>query len=780
MSQGDPVTCFEMDLDYCSKTFGIGLCGASLDPLQIRTNSFLWSQDFSNAYWTKANITLTAGDADPYIGPNAFRFFPTIVNGLHRILSGNVAVTSGTTYTVSAFVKKGINLHAAVQLGNNDAAFPIGANHRLTVNLDTGAIAIQGSSLTAVGVEDCGGGWWRVWASAVAQSSINSQQNAVMLVSGTSTTFIGVVTDYVLAFGAQFETGSKPSRYKVTTTATVSAPHGGAVRKCYNTWATCKSKIDYEKSVKTYKYVTENGGFPIGQNYIPALKEASGRSGTVNIAGSDDRLSAIGERAVVQAKLIDFADSDILTDKYQPERISGAAQTDEPGYNPINRLTHWTKFKARNPNYAGRPARIAQGRLNNGVFTVDTTRNFVLTNIKGPDSRGNVTIEAKDILTLADNNKAVAPKAGRGFLSSDITADIGATVTLLPVGIGAEYDAIGVAVIGSEIVNFTRSGDILTLTARGERGTVAAAHKINDTVQPVFAPRLRRIDRVVRDLLRDYAGVPSAYIPFSEWQAECNRWAPNLLLTADICKPEGVASLIGELAILGVSIWWDDVAQKIQLKVNRPPDTDTVKELTDAASLIAVSPEDRDDDRLTRVSFWTVQIDPTKGTSKDNFLQQRMLIDVDAESASNYNGQKLKEIYCRWLNHGADALVRILSKRLLNRFNNAPVLYELTIDAKDNVELASVLNVTSRVIANDAGKEKPQLMQVISRNDLRNGDTIKIKAQKFQFDQRYGYVTENTRPVYNSSSAAQKARGAYFVNNTTLVFGDATGPYVFS
>ena len=553
---------------------------------------------------------------------------------------------------------------------------------------------------------------------------------------------------------------------------------GQVARKCYNTWATCKLKSAYNKGVKTYRFVTAQSGFPVGQNYIPALLSASGRSGTVNIAGADDKLSSLGTRAVVNAKFVDFVDSDTLTDKYQAERISGAAQIDEPGYNPRDRLSFWTKLKARNPNYGGRPLRIIQGTLSDGVFTAVTTRHFVITGFDGPDSGGNVTIEAKDILSLADNEKAVAPKAGRGFLSADIAADA-TEVTLLPAGIGVEYAASGFAVIGSEIVQFSRSGDILTIT-RAQRGTLATEHRVNDTVQPVFAPRLRRVDAVVRDLLMDFAGVPSAYIPFADWQAECDRWASSLVLTADICKPEGVAKLIGELAVLGVTIWWDDVAQLIQLKINRPPDTDTVTDITDAANIVSVMQEDREEDRLTRVSFWSVQIDPTKGTSKDNFLRQRLLIDVDAESEFNYNGQRIKEIYCRWLNHGADSLVRILSKRILNRFNRQPVLYEITLDAKDDVELAQIIRMQSRVVADDSGKPYPQLMQVIRRDDVKNGHSLKIKAQKFQFDQRYGYVTENTRPVYSLSTDAQKARGAYFVDETTLVFGDNTVPYLFS
>jgi hypothetical protein len=299
-------------------------------------------------------------------------------------------------------------------------------------------------------------------------------------------------------------------------------------------------------------------------------------------------------------------------------------------------------------------------------------------------------------------------------------------------------------------------------------------------VQVCFSPRLTRIDDVIYDILVNYAGVDTSFIPFVDWQAEVARWAPNLKLTADICSPEGAASIIGELAVLGISLWWNDVAQEIRLLVNRPPDSDTVIELSDRDNIMSIVQEDRDEDRITRLSFNTVQIDPTKGVSSSNFLRQAAFIDVNSEYVHSFNDMRIKTVVSRWLNHGDDASVRILSKRLINRFNATPVLYTIELDAKDDLELAQVIEVSSRVVADEAGQSKPQLMQVIRRDDVRNGHSLKVTAQRFQFDQRYGYVTDNARPVYSSSSDAQKARGAYFVDDLTLTFGDGSSPYVVS
>lgn len=550
---------------------------------------------------------------------------------------------------------------------------------------------------------------------------------------------------------------------------------GSVSYKCFNTWNTCPLKSAYNKGSNTLRFIQPRTGMPAGLNLIPALVSVSERGGEVNIAGSDDKMNSLGVRATVTAKFLDFTDGDRLTDKYWDERISGAAQLSGVGYNPKDRATFWTKFKARNPNYADRELKIENGYIENGVLTIESSSYYVITEIDGPDSGGNVTVKGKDILALADDKKAVAPFASNGFLSADIDADA-TEITLLPAGVGVEYAASGWAVIGSEIVLFDRTDDVMTI-ARGQRGTVAASHSVNDSVQQTFSLRRARIDDAVSALLLTYAKVNPAFVPTVGWAAEVDRWAPNIRITCDICKPEGVAKLIGELAILGLSIWWNAEAQLIELKINRPPDQDTVYTLSDRNSIITAKQEDRDDDRLTRVLFSSVQIDPTKGVNKDNFLRNRIIIDVDAETSQSYNGQRIKEIYCRWLNHGDDSTVRILAKRFLNRFNRQPVRYTVDVDIKDDMPLVSVASLNSRIVSTPTGEAVAPLMQVIKREEIKAGHSLRFTMQKFQFDGRYGYITENDRPTYTASSDAQKARGCYIVGNS-LVFGDGTGPYV--
>lgn len=553
------------------------------------------------------------------------------------------------------------------------------------------------------------------------------------------------------------------------------ASFGGANRaKCYNSFPTCQRIPAYNKTVKTIRFCSES--FPIKSgNYIPALLgEVAGSEQEVNIAGFKANIGSLGVRASVKVRIQDFPDRDTLLDPYWEQRMSGAAQANGIGYDPMNRGTFWTKFKARNPNYAGRPLRVITGRVSAaGDFIPEITRSYVMTEMVGPGRAGEVEITASDILSLASDKMAQAPVVSRGRLLEDIT-ETQNTLTLSPAGIGSEYPDAGYVTIGSEILRFSKSGDTLTV-GRGFLGTEPAKHNINDTVQLAFNVDKVRADEVIYRLLVNYAKVPASFINFPEWKAEFDRWGDSLLLTATICKPTGVTTLIGEINQLGITVWWDEVAQKIRVKLNRPPDQTPVS-WSDRDNVMSIEQEDNDDERATRIAFWHMQIDPTKELNKENFLRGDIHVYVDGESPDFYNESRTKTIYSRWLNHGADNVVRVVARRLLNRYKIAPVTYKVTVDKKDDPSLADVVSLNSHVVTDIHGLEITSLTQVFYRKDERNGSTVTVRLQRFQFDYRYGVITENSRPRYPASTEAQKNKGTYIVG-PSLVFGDGRPAY---
>lgn len=553
-------------------------------------------------------------------------------------------------------------------------------------------------------------------------------------------------------------------------------------RKCFNTFATCKSdggqKTAFLSAPYTLRFCENRPNLPKGEIYFPFLERVSQITATVNIAGSDPNNGPLGRRATVKATFRDARHNDLGLDPYRAERISGAAQWGGAGYNPEPRGTFFGKLRARWPHYTGRPLRILEGYLDGGVFTLEQARHYVLTDWIGPDEDGLVQLEAKDPLSALDDDRALFPPPSRGALSADMAAGLGVVATLTPAGVGdLDYPAAGRAKIGSEILAYTRAGDVITTTARGLAGTSAATHSAGDTVQHVEYVDNERIDdfaeRVALTRLAP-ALVPKA----TKWEPEVSRWMPAVRLKTHIV-PTGVAELLGSLAVLGVSIFWDDVAQEMALKPNRPPDGDTVYRLTERDHLKAVATQDRNGDRLTQINFWTVQIDPTKSArDTGNYRRVSAFPDLEAMDSRAFGDTRIRNVLCRWFDEGADTVVSGLGRRLLGRFKYAPRHLTVRVDPKDRtIPLAAVVEVSTRQFQDDTGNSLPSLMQVISREPTGAGGEVEYILQAYQFGGRYAYATENTRPSYAASSEAQRARGFYACDPVTLKMSNGDEPY---
>lgn len=544
------------------------------------------------------------------------------------------------------------------------------------------------------------------------------------------------------------------------------------VRKCYNTRTTCQSTANFLLGTPLTLRFCRPGRVPNGVLAFPTLGRVSQNTATVNIAGSDQRYSQLGKRATLSFEIGDLTYHERGIDPYVADRISGAGQTDEGGYDPATRGTLLAKLKSRWPNYQDAAVRLIRGYLVDGVLTDQTTYNYLMSEMAGP-SRGVVKCEAQGVLNLADAKKSLCPKPSPGQLTAELSA-VATSFTITPAGAGAQYAASGFVCIDNEIMSFTRSTDTFTVV-RGRRNTVAATHSAAATVQQTYSIRGVRIDTVARDLVLDFTATPASYITFSEWQAEVDTWAPGLLLETDICQPTPVATLLSELADLGCQVFEDEQAARLRLRMNRPVLTETIRDVTDNSAK-EIAQEDRDQDRITQVLFRHKRTDPTKPlTDKANF--QRNILTVDPEALSIY-GATTRELATRWLDQGDDATVVISSARLLNRFKKAPKRVRITLDAIDKgVKLMDVIRLQSEDVPDETGKATDTLWQVIGRYEPIAYHEVAVEVQAYDFTDKYGFIMPNTANQYSSATANEKETGCYLVDGTTLKFPDGADPY---
>lgn len=567
-------------------------------------------------------------------------------------------------------------------------------------------------------------------------------------------------------------------------TAPCAAALGGIYeRKCFQTFGTCGDPDNFSPGVRTITLFPNVAGIPVMQGIFPVLQSLKESEATVNISGSDSSLSAFGKRGTFEAKCSDPKDSDRYFDKYHAERISGAAQLDAIGYVPGDLGTLFRRLKARWPHYAGRNARCCDGWLEDGVLTTDETRYFILTDFE-TDTQSSAVFKGRDILDVAGNDRALCPKPSNGKLTLDIS-DVDTSITLTPTGIGDdEYSASGVGCIGSEIVTFTRSGDVVTLTARGTEGTTAASHNALDTFQQA-AVFNDRADLVLNDILTNYAPVPTSYIPLSEWEDEMLLGSPSLVLKATLPKPELVSKLVPEIAMLGLSVFLKDGGSSIGLRTNRPVAlSDVTWEITDDDLLPGgITAKAKDDARLTEVLFESVQIDPTKGTSDGNFQRGQYTVDGDAKNPNAYGDSRLKVAKVRWINQGDDVRMRAITLRYLARFVTAPRIVEAVVRKSKYgaAGLTDIAYVTTNQETDTIGRAVRQAYQIIGKK-RESTSTVRLTLQRFAQTKRYirFMPAATSTPLYDDATAYERANGFYFVAAANPKFSDGSGPYYFT
>lgn len=227
-----------------------------------------------------------------------------------------------------------------------------------------------------------------------------------------------------------------------TPPTTSDRPNTGAI-KCFNTIVTCQDRVHFSNSPVTLRFAVPTADLPTDVECIPNIKSIAFDPATVSLGQN------LGQRATLTITFDDHRHSDTGQgfDKYLADRT----------YNPYKQGTFWGKFRSRQPFVRGRPLRWIVGDTDQD-FSAMETRHYIIDSFTGPDNNGVFRLIAKDLLKLADGDRALAPPVSEGFLVADIT-NSATTLTLSPSGIAANYPNSGYANIGgTEIVSYTHSG----------------------------------------------------------------------------------------------------------------------------------------------------------------------------------------------------------------------------------------------------------------------------------------------------------------------------------
>jgi hypothetical protein len=500
--------------------------------------------------------------------------------------------------------------------------------------------------------------------------------------------------------------------------------------KCYNSPATCQDPANFAVDEQVIRFVKPSGDLPITIDAIPNIE---------SIAVTPAKLAPgenCGVRSTLSVRFLNHRHNDVGIDPYLSDR----------GFNPYIKGTFWPRWVARWPNIKGFECRYVQGQVGQDID--DMTRDyFIVDRTDGPGSDGGYSINAKDALTCLDNDKAVIPELSPGSLLASITSSSG-SFTLTPSGIGASYSGSGLASIDDESVTFTRSSDVITLTARGVNGSVAAAHEAGATFQEAVSMNAVDPTYIVNECIIR-TPLPLAYYDYSVWLDETSTNIGRLY-SGDIMKPTGVKKIVDEcVQQFGLSIWADTRAKKLRIKVLRrePPlavwDDDVF--LPDS-----VQGSFAQDSRVSQLFVYYGQKNPLRKLDEEENYRGTLNIPYsDARTALEESPPAIRKLYARWIDVTNRAAAEWIGQVIVDRYGRAPRHINFSLPRTILPTLGSTVSIRSRVFEDAQGDMADYESYLITRVQ-NNLEDYAVQAEQVSLPltapsgDRYVYIDVTT------------------------------------
>jgi hypothetical protein len=180
-------------------------------------NLVTFSEEFSNAAWTKSNTSISANTSTAPNGTlTADTFTADGSNSAKGLLQTGVStLVNGQTYTTSIYAKRGTNNF--IQIVGSTAPY-INLNVFANFNLLTGAVGTVGAGSTA-SITDVGNGWYRCTMTASTLATTSNNTFIVQLVTSATAARgeSNTLSTNVILWGAQLVEGTDAKPYFATT-----------------------------------------------------------------------------------------------------------------------------------------------------------------------------------------------------------------------------------------------------------------------------------------------------------------------------------------------------------------------------------------------------------------------------------------------------------------------------------------------------------------------------------------------------------------------------------
>ena len=452
---------------------------------EARTNLFHYSHDFSNSYWAKAELTVTADQGIAPDGTNtAFKLTESSTSSSRHVTRGGGTLANSTQYTAAVYLKKGTRTKAKINV------FTGAASHTGKYDIENGTVYSNAGAESA-NIEDVGNGWFRCSITTTTAATGNPNVAFGMLPDDYAVSYDGDGSSYIYAWGATLEASPTRSSYIPTIGA-------ATVTRAAETFTIPSANLPWPEPNYIGSELVTNGDFSNGKT---GFGEGGDGSGSVSNEEYTIVRGSIADQTLSQAvttvvgKVYEFSvDVSVNTGGKFKVVASGSGTLADSGYFDLG-----TTGKISLPFVANTTSTTVRFQQGGGSGSTSTFDNFSVREID-PLS---VCIAMDGRMTFADTGNANEALMYRWF--DDIENRIQAFLSTFGTLTGGIYsymeyqdtaDSVGTA-------GDYYTPDILTpynMAARYGSTFVNAAHEgvaLTADTTPVGLPDLSSIDMTI-------------------------------------------------------------------------------------------------------------------------------------------------------------------------------------------------------------------------------------------------------------------------------------------
>ena len=267
---------------------------------ESRQNLLTYSEDFSNAAWTKSQSSIITTSIIAPNGSTAYKLVENTVSGVgHYFTQSSISKTSNAVLTLTIFAKAAERQYLGLVI--NSASTGFGNRYGAEFNLGNGTVSehdpAQGTySSGSYSITPYPNGWYRCRITCTTSTDAQSQVRIFTFRDTnqwtSSSAYAGDGTSGIYVWGAQIEAGSFPTSYIPTSGSTVtrSADNASMTGTNFSSW-----------------YNQNEGTFYISGNASYVFQRSFGASIFNNSAFADNRISIRMGNTFIRAGAEQFA-----------------------------------------------------------------------------------------------------------------------------------------------------------------------------------------------------------------------------------------------------------------------------------------------------------------------------------------------------------------------------------------------------------------------------------------------------------------------------------------